>query len=227
MRSSEGRRRRQGPAGASLDFARNRDHDIALKRLEPRAGGPRRSWHLSGVAIDIRPRAVCGSHNTVVDATCRSGRRFARSCGSSVPPRSYCRIGRGAELRCGRRRAGAPQWSGSPARPTNAGGAAGASIVRRLQPRPCRPDRAPRPQPAAQDESESERPIAVDPVVRRHHWRRRTAASIVDLAVAIAESKRARSGPGTTPSTLPPARAALAQCHGCGSRVDCVVVTAR
>ena len=40
-------------------------------------------------------------------------------------------------------------------------------------PRPCRPDRAPRPQPAAQDESESELPIAVDAVVHRHHCRRR------------------------------------------------------
>ena len=62
---------------------------------------------------------------------------------------------------------------GSPARPANAGCAAGASIVRRLQPEACRPDRAPRPQPTAQDESESELPIAVDPVVCRHHWRRR------------------------------------------------------
>jgi len=38
-------------------------------------------------------------------------------------------------------------------------------------PRPCRPDRRPRPQPAAQDESESELPIAVEPVVHKHDRR--------------------------------------------------------
>jgi hypothetical protein len=87
--------------------------------------------------------------------------------GHAVPPAPRLWNGRGAELRCGRRRAGAPHRSGSPARPTNAGCAARASTVGRLQPRPCRPHRAPGPQPAAQDESESERAIAIDPVVHR------------------------------------------------------------
>ena len=83
------------------------------------------------------------------------------------------RDGRGAELRCDGRRAGAPHRSGSPARPANAGCAADARLCDSYNPRPCRPDRAPRPQPAAQDKSESELPMAVDPVVHRHHWRRR------------------------------------------------------
>jgi len=79
-------------------------------------------------------------------------------------------------------------------------------------PRPCRLDRAPRPQPGAQDKSESELPIAVEgscigitrAVDRCEHRRPRCRDR---------PSKRARPGGGTIASALPPAQVALSQCH--------------
>lgn len=91
-------------------------------------------------------------------------------------------------------------------------------------PRPCRPDRAPRPQPAAQAKAKVSRRspsnrscIGITGAVDRCERRRPRCRD--------RPSKRARPGGGTTASALPPARAALSQCHDCDSRADRVAVT--
>jgi hypothetical protein len=128
---------------------------------------------------------------------------------------------------CDQRRAGAPHRSGSPARPANAGCAAGASIVRLLQPealsaRSCTTTAARRPRTKAKVSCRSASTrscIGVTAAVDRCEHRRPRCRD--------RPSKRPRPGRGTTASALPPARAALSQCHhGCSSHVACEVVIA-
>jgi hypothetical protein len=152
---------------------------------------------------------------------CRSYRLSRRP----IEPSNLFPVGRGAELRCDRRRAGAPHRSGSPARPAQRWmccrrlGCA-TPTTRGLVGPIARHDRSPPPKTKAKvscrSPSNRSRIGITGAVDRRDHRRPRCRDR---------PSKRARPAGGTTASALPPARAALSQCHGCSSRVKREVVT--
>jgi len=174
-----------------------------------RLGGPTSGWHLpsrSGAAAWARSDETPALQRTGSSAIPKDG-AFSSSP-ASQPPRTV----RGTALRP------TSSWCSPPERKSSSSGQRplcgrrldrATPTTRRL----CRPDRAPRPQLAGHDESESELPIAVDPDVHRHHWRRRPPrAPSTSLSRSPHPSVRGL-GAGTTASALPPARVALSQCH--------------